>query len=140
MKLRKRLDPLSPTQRSERMGRVHGRHTKPELQVRRLVWRLGFRYRLHSAKLPGRPDLVFRARKKVLFVHGCFWHQHKNCRQYQMPKSHLDYWLPKLEGNAARDARNQKALREKGWDYLILWECELKNTDRLVTRITRFLG
>jgi DNA mismatch endonuclease (patch repair protein) len=132
-------DPLSPEQRSERMKRVRGKNTKPELYIRRLVWSLGYRYRLHSKKLPGRPDLVFRGRKKVIFIHGCFWHQHENCRQYRMPRSRLDFWLPKLEGNKKRDVLNQQLLREMGWEYLIIWECQLKDEEEIATRIITFL-
>lgn len=133
-------DPLSPEQRSERMSRVRGKDTKPELKIRKLVWSLGYRYRLHSKKLPGRPDLVFPSRKKVIFIHGCFWHQHgDNCRQYRMPRSRLDFWLPKLESNKKRDVLNQQLLSEQGWDYLIIWECWLKDTEEVATRITNFL-
>lgn len=136
----KSYDPLSPEQRSERMSRVHGKDTKPELLIRRLVWSLGYRYRLHSKKLPGRPDLVFPGQKKVIFIHGCFWHQHgPNCRQYRMPRSKLDFWLPKLEGNKKRDALNQALLREMGWDVLIIWECQLKDKQQVVSRILNFL-
>jgi DNA mismatch endonuclease (patch repair protein) len=133
-----RLDPLSPAERSERMSRVRGKNTKPELLVRRLVWSLGYRYRLQG-KLPGKPDLVFASKKKAIFIHGCFWHQHKNCRQYRMPRTRLDFWIPKLKGNRQRDKRNQQALRKVGWSYLIVWECELKNHHVLTQRILNFL-
>lgn len=133
-----RIDPLSPEQRSERMSRVRSKNTKPELLVRRIVWSLGYRYRLQG-KLPGRPDLVFAGRKKAIFIHGCFWHQHKNCRQYRMPHSRLDFWLPKLKGNVKRDEQNQQALHKIGWSYLIVWECELKDQQTLVKRIIDFL-
>jgi DNA mismatch endonuclease (patch repair protein) len=135
-----RLDPLSPQERSERMSRVRSRDTTPELIVRRVTWHLGFRYRLHSRKLPGQPDLVFAGRRKVIFVHGCFWHQHKDCRQYKMPQSRLEFWLPKLEGNVKRDLANQKALRTSGWDYLVVWECQLNDEQKLSRRILRFLS
>ena len=133
-------DPLSPEQRSERMSRVRNKDTKPELKIRRLVWSLGYRYRLHSKKLPGHPDLVFPARKKVIFIHGCFWHQHgENCRQYRMPKTRLEFWLPKLEGNKRRDAENQRLLREMGWDHMIVWECQIKAIGEVAQRIANFL-
>ena len=135
-----RLDPLSPQERSERMSRVRSRDTTPELIVRRVTWQLGFRYRLHSRKLPGQPDLVFARRRKVIFVHGCFWHQHKHCRHYKMPQSRLEFWLPKLEGNVKRDLANQKALRTCGWDYLVVWECQLNDEQKLRQRILRFLS
>jgi len=136
----KSYDPLTPELRSQRMGRVRNKNTKPELVIRRLVWSLGYRYRLHSRKLPGNPDVVFANRRKAIFIHGCFWHQHGGeCRQYRMPKSRLAFWLPKLEGNKERDIRNQQLLREMGWRFLIIWECELKHLDELAKAITEFL-
>lgn len=121
------------------MSRVHNKDTKPELLVRRIVWSLGFRYRLQG-KLPGRPDLVFARKRKAIFVHGCFWHQHKRCRQYRMPGSRLEFWLPKLKGNIERDSANQRALRKRGWDYLIIWECQLKDKEGVTDRILDFLN
>jgi DNA mismatch endonuclease (patch repair protein) len=120
------------------MSLVRSKHTKPELFVRRLVHRLGYRYRLHQADLPGRPDLVFRSRKKVVFVHGCFWHGHK-CRLGRMPKSRLDYWSPKIAGNHQRDIRTLRRLRRMEWRVLVLWECELHNDDALTDKILTFL-
>ena len=131
------MDTLSPAERSERMSRIRSKNTKPEIAVRRLAHRLGFRYRVHSADLPGHPDLVFSSRKKVVFVHGCMWHQHPSCGR--VPKSRLSFWRPKLEGNRKRDLRNQRALRRKGWRYLVVWECQIKNLDALTTRLTSFL-
>lgn len=133
------LDPLSPAERSERMSRIKQANTKPELAVRRMVHRLGYRYGLHSRSLPGKPDLVFRPRKKVIFVHGCFWHQHKSCRQYRMPRSKHKFWLPKLEGNKHRDLTNQRKLTQLGWRFLIVWECQISKRNALERRITRFL-
>lgn len=135
-----RYDQLTPEQRSERMGHVRSKDTGIELQVRRLVHSLGFRYRLHRRDLPGHPDLVFPGRKKVIFVHGCFWHGHEKCRQYRMPKSRLDFWIPKLEGNKVRDERNQQMLRDMGWQVLVVWECELRDHDALAARVKAFLG
>lgn len=134
-----RLDTLSPEQRSERMSRVRAKDTKPELLVRHLAWALGYRYRLHGSNLPGRPDLVFSGRKKVIFVHGCFWHQHRKCKQYRMPRSRLDFWLPKLESNMMRDRVNKTRLTKAGWGVLTLWECELKDSDLVSHRIKGFL-
>lgn len=133
------FDSLSPEQRSERMRRIRAKDTKPEIIVRRLAWSLGYRYRLHCRKLPGCPDLVFTARKKVIFIHGCFWHQHKGCNQYRMPRSRLEFWLPKLESNKERDRANSVKLKKKGWSVLILWECELKKRARVTRRITSFM-
>ena len=135
------LDTLTAQQRSERMSRVRSKDTKPEMRVRRLVHGLGYRYRLHVKGLPGRPDLVFRSRRKVVFVHGCFWHRHEGCPQNRIPKSpeRRAFWRDKLDGNARRDRLNQAALRETGWRVLVVWECETKNLDRLANRIRAFL-
>ncbi len=135
-------DTLSPTERSQRMSRVRGRHTGPEMLVRRLVHAMGYRYRLHSSDLPGRPDLVFPGRKKVIFVHGCYWHRHDDpaCKLARLPKSRLEFWLPKLEENAERDRRNQLLLVQKDWDILTLWECQLSNRAFLESRIRAFLA
>jgi len=135
-----RLDPLSPKARSEQMRRVRSKDTGPELVVRRLVHSMGYRYRLHSKTLPGHPDLVFAGRRKVIFVHGCFWHRHEGCPRCRMPKSRVDFWKPKLEGNQKRDQANQLRLRELGWDHLVVWECELKDASSLASRIKQFLG
>jgi DNA mismatch endonuclease, patch repair protein len=135
------VDSLTPAERSERMGRIRGRDSTPELRVRRLVFSLGYRYRLHVSRLPGRPDLVFPGRRKVIFVHGCFWHRHRHsqCPLSRLPKSRLDFWLPKLEGNSRRDRRNIAALRHAGWGVLVVWECELRAADSVSRRIQRFL-
>lgn len=133
-----RYDPLTPAERSERMSRIRNTDTKPEMIVRRLIHGMGYRYRLHSQDLPGHPDLAFRPKKKVIFVHGCFWHQH-GCRQYRQPRSKRLFWLPKLEGNKERDKTNQKKLTLMGWKFLVIWECELQNADRLKKHITEFL-
>lgn len=134
-------DTLSKAERSERMSRIGGKDTKPEMVVRRLVHALGHRYRLHRADLPGRPDLVFPGRRKVIFVHGCFWHRHpdSSCKLARLPKSRHEFWIPKLEANAARDIRNEKALQELGWDCLVIWECETKDRALLERKIEAFL-
>lgn len=135
------MDTLTPEERSERMSRVRGKNMRPELIVRKLVFALGYRYRLHARDLPGCPDVVFRPRRKVIFVHGCFWHRHPDpkCALARLPKSRLDFWLPKLEGNRERDEKNNKALRREGWKVLTIWECQMKDTGRLEARIRRFL-
>jgi DNA mismatch endonuclease, patch repair protein len=133
------VDTLTPEQRSERMGRVRNKDTRPELRLRRLVFSLGYRYRLHYSRLPGRPDLVFPGKRKVIFVHGCFWHRHEGCPLCRLPKSRLDFWKPKLEGNKQRDVKNQEKLREMGWGFLVVWECELRDTEALKTRVKNFL-
>jgi len=134
------MDTLTQEQRSERMRRVRSKDTKPELEVRRLVHSLGYRYRLHSGDLPGHPDLVFGTRRKVIFVHGCFWHRHEGCPRCRMPKSRVRFWKPKLNANRKRDIANQDKLAEMGWDFMIVWECELGNTDVLASAIHAFLG
>src|SRR5882724_12236309 len=112
------MDTLTQAQRSKRMSRVRYKDTKPELAMRRLLWALGFRYRLHGRDLPGKPDIVFPALKKVIFIHGCFWHRHPRCGR--MPKSRLEFWEPKLRENRSRDLRNQRALKKLGWKYLVV--------------------
>ena len=108
------------------MRRITKTDTKPEFAVRRAAHRLGYRFRLHRRDLPGTPDLVFPRLRKVILVHGCFWHQHVGCRLARQPKSRPDYWLPKLERNRKRDAETQAALRELGWDVLVVWECQVR--------------
>lgn len=136
------MDTLTRAERSERMARVRGKNTTPELVVRRAVHGLGFRYRLHGRGLPGKPDLVFRKARKLIFVHGCFWHRHAaaSCRLARLPKSRLGFWKPKLQANHLRDVRNVATLRGDGWRVLIVWECQLSNKARLRRRLKTFLG
>lgn len=131
-------DTLSPDQRSERMGRIRAKGSKPEMKVRRLVHAMGYRYRLHRSDLPGKPDLVFSGRRKVIFVHGCFWHRH-DCHLGRLPKSRLDFWLPKLEANSRRDEEVGARLSALGWRYLVVWECEVGHDLDLGERIKNFL-
>ncbi|HDV8353539.1 TPA: DNA mismatch endonuclease Vsr [Burkholderia vietnamiensis] len=133
------MDSLTPAERSERMSRIKGGNTKPELIVRSLIHRMGYRYRLHGKGLPGRPDLVFATRRKVIFVHGCFWHRHEGCRLARLPKSRLDFWRPKLEANAERDKGVERRLTELGWKVLTIWECEVKDEAVLAVRVRAFL-
>ncbi len=135
-------DTLTKKERSHRMSLVRGKDTKPEMKVRRLVHGMGYRYRLHRRDLPGTPDLVFPSRKKVLYVHGCYWHRHLDpaCKLARLPKSRLEFWLPKLEANAARDRLNQEKLQTMGWRFLVVWECELKDEASLSSRIRSFLN
>ena len=122
------------------MRAVKGQDTGPEMRVRRLVHRMGYRYRLHRKDLPGKPDLVFPGRRKVIFVHGCFWHGHDCKRGARAPKTNAAYWKTKIGRNAQRDAEHRAALRALGWDALVIWECELKqDDDRLAARIKQFL-
>jgi DNA mismatch endonuclease (patch repair protein) len=133
------MDTLDEGQRSVRMALIRSKNTKPELLVRRLVHGLGYRYRLHRRALPGTPDLVFPGRSKVIFVHGCFWHRHPGCALVRLPKSRPEFWVPKLEGSAERDARDVRALRRLGWSVMTIWECQLRDMARLENRIRRFL-
>ena len=133
------VDNLSSAERSEIMSRVRSKNSRPEISVRRLIFALGYRYRLHAKDLPGRPDIVFRKRRKVVFVHGCFWHRHSLCALARLPKSRLDFWLPKLEGNKKRDEENKRALLRRGWKVLTIWECQLEGTTRMAARIRKFL-
>jgi len=121
------------------MRLVRSTDTKPELLVRRITHGMGFRYRLHARDLPGVPDLVFRSKKKAIFVHGCFWHGH-NCRLARTPKSHVTYWVHKIARNSERDALNQQKLSHLNWDCLVLWECELKDETALAQTIRSFLN
>jgi DNA mismatch endonuclease (patch repair protein) len=122
------------------MARVRARDTKPELLVRRLAHGMGYRFRLHRRDLPGCPDLVFPGRRKVIFVHGCFWHRHgEDCPLTRWPKSKMEFWRPKLEANRTRDVRNQRELSALGWRYLVIWECELRDRECLAMRIKEFL-
>jgi DNA mismatch endonuclease (patch repair protein) len=123
--------------RSAQMARIKARDTKPEMIVRRALHAGGLRFRLHYRYLPGKPDIVLPSRRIAIFVHGCFWHRHPqpDCKLARLPKSRLDFWLPKLEGNRERDARNEIALREAGWDVRVIWECELGQS----TKLTEFV-
>lgn len=129
-----------PEDRSRTMRAVKGRDTAPEMVVRRLAHSMGYRYRLYRGDLPGKPDLVFPTRRKVIFVHGCFWHQHDCPRGARSPRSNRDYWIPKLQRNRRRDATHQTRLHDSGWDVLVIWECEIKNRNLLGERIKTFLG
>jgi DNA mismatch endonuclease (patch repair protein) len=113
---------------------------KPELLVRRFVHRLGYRYRLHRKDLPGKPDLAFIGRKKAIFVHGCFWHQHAECREGRLPGTNLSYWGPKLKRNTERDLQSLKEFADRGWKTLVVWECEIVDEDALRARLLSFLA
>jgi DNA mismatch endonuclease, patch repair protein len=133
-------DKLSPERRSANMRRIKSKNMKPEKQVRSLAHRLGFRFRLHRKELPGKPDLVFPSRRKVIFVHGCFWHQHKGCRHGRIPSSNLSYWMPKLARNVERDAQHLASLEENGWHTLVIWECEAADAKAVTARLAAFLS
>lgn len=134
-------DTVTPERRSQIMANIRSKGMKPELIVRRLTHSMGYRYRPHRKDLPGKPDLVFPAGRKVIFVHGCFWHQHADpaCKIARRPKSNLDYWLPKLQRNVERDAEHRDRLSALGWQVLVIWECEVKIAAGLPERIEEFL-
>ncbi|MDP2121277.1 MAG: very short patch repair endonuclease [Hoeflea sp.] len=132
------MDRLTTKHRSWLMSRVRGKNTRPELVVRRLLHRLGYRFRLHRKDLPGKPDLVFPSRCKVLFVHGCFWHGH-TCKYGKLPSSNIEFWREKIERNKARDAETLDALRSLGWETFVIWQCEIKDIDRTERALVEFL-
>ena len=131
-------DIYSPRKRSEIMGRVRATGTKPELVVRQLVHGIGYRFRLYNDRLPGRPDLVFPRHRKVIFVHGCFWHRHERCSKATIPLTNSDFWERKLTRNSERDRENVDTLQSDGWKVFIIWECETKHRYQLSARICRF--
>ncbi len=120
------------------MRSVKNKNTSPEILVRKKIYRLGYRYRIHYKKLPGSPDVVFVGRKKVIFVHGCFWHWH-GCKRSRMPETNSEYWETKIKRNQERDAKNYQDLINMGWNVLIIWECEIKNKIELSERLVNFI-
>lgn len=133
-------DTLTPEARSRLMARIRGKNTRPELAVRSLAHRLGYRFRLHRRDLPGTPDLVFPGRRKVVFVHGCFWHRHSGCKRAAMPTDRQTYWQAKFDGNVERDIRKEIQLMAAGWEVLVIWECEIRNVEDVAPRLREFLG
>ncbi|WP_236886441.1 very short patch repair endonuclease [Dyella thiooxydans] len=122
------------------MSRIRGKHTRPEMQIRKLLWHAGFRYRLHGPKLPGRPDVVLPRWRAVILVHGCFWHYHEGCVLFRLPATRTEFWLNKLSGNRERDRRSIRELQERGWRVAIVWECALKVDEaRVEQSLTRWL-
>ena len=132
-------DTLSRAERSNVMSRVRNRGTAPERALRRLLTDMGYRYRLQYERVPGRPDIAFPGRRKVIWVHGCFWHRHPDCPKAALPKSRRDFWVPKLERNRSRDLAVQAEARRLGWHTFVVWECELRGPDRLIDRLKQFL-
>ena len=129
------MDRLTPEERSLNMSRIRNKNTRPEKIVRSLLHRLGFRFRLHRRDLPGTPDIVLPGRKAVIFVHGCFWHQHKGCKDSGIPKTNTEFWETKLNKNVERDKKNTAALKQLGWKVLEIWECETENLLHLTNRL-----
>ncbi len=140
-------DTISKERRSENMRRIRSKGMKPEMLVRKLSHALGYRHRLHRKELSGKPDLVYPGRRKAIFVHGCFWHQHQDpgCKIARKPKSNLGYWEPKLERNVRRDVKNEEELRAAGWEVMTVWECQAREaqklgSEKLAVRLRQFLG
>ncbi len=134
------MDVFEPEKRSEIMRRVKSTDTKPEIVVRKILHAMGFRFRLHRKDLPGSPDIVLPRYRKIVLVHGCFWHGHNCPAGRKIPKSNVEYWLQKLERNRLRDTKNLARLNESGWDVLVLWECEIRSPEMTRDRLEEFLG
>lgn len=134
------MDSISAVRRSANMSRIRSKDTEPEMLIRRMLHALGYRYSLHRRDLPGVPDVVFPGRGRVIFVQGCFWHQHKKCVDGKMPSSRIEYWKPKLLRNVERDRQNISKLRHAGWKVMSLWECEVANHESVRERLIHFLG
>ena len=132
------MDKVTREKRSEIMSRIRSKNTKPEILVRKIVFKNGYRYRLHKQDLPGKPDIVFISLRKVIFVNGCFWHGHQ-CRNNLVPKSNKHFWLKKIENNKIRDKQNHRRLNYLGWSYCVIWECEIKNAEKLEMKILKYL-
>ncbi len=133
------VDTVTREKRSWMMSRVRSKNTKPEMVVRSLLHRLGYRFRLHAQDLPGKPDIVMRPRRKAIFVHGCFWHQHQGCGKSALPASRVSFWSEKLQSNVNRDQRNIQKLNELGWDVMVVWECQTRDISNLLCRLTKFI-
>jgi DNA mismatch endonuclease, patch repair protein len=136
----KHLAGTVPLARSALMSRIGPKNSRPELVVRKITHRLGYRFRLHRRDLPGTPDIVFPASRRVIFVHGCFWHRHPHCPRTTTPKTRAEFWADKFEKNVERDARNIRQLRRDDWDVLIIWECDTFNITKIETLLVKFLG
>lgn len=133
-------DTLSPADRSILMARIKGRDTKPEREIRSIVETLGYKVELCAGHLPGKPDIVLRKLGKIIFVHGCFWHQHEGCRRARRPRTRAEFWDTKLDGNIARDRQVLRRLRRLGWSCAVIWECETKDNQKLQNRLTNFIS
>lgn len=132
-------DIFAPSKRRAIMSRIQGKDTEPELFVRKLLHGLGYRFRLHRSDLPGKPDIVLPRLRKLIFVHGCFWHAHRGCRRASIPTTNVRFWATKLKKNSERDHRITSELTKRGWRVLVVWQCELRRPERLRARLTRFL-
>ncbi|MGA4071394.1 very short patch repair endonuclease [Ralstonia nicotianae] len=126
-----------PLTRSENMSRIRGKDTKPEMIVRRVLWAAGLRYRLHDKRLPGKPDLAFPGRRMAVFVHGCFWHCHEGCKDFRIPKTRTSWWVEKLSRNKTRDTRVAAELKNRGWQVIVIWECEVHDPQKLASLVAQ---
>lgn len=135
------MDKISKAKRRANMKKIKSKNTKPEIFVRKILYSLGYRYRIHSKELPGKPDIVFIGKKKVIFVHGCFWHQHDdpNCNKTHIPKTRIEYWEEKLKKNVDRDKKHLELLEKIGWACLVVWECQLADQNSLIKKLKNFL-
>lgn len=133
------MDRLSPQRRSWLMSRVRSKNTTPEMRIRSALHSMGYRYRVHLKHLPGKPDVVFTKRRKVIFIHGCFWHGHEGCRYAKLPKTRIEFWSEKVSKNRTRDRLSIEALTEAGWSVLVVWQCELKDFSNLIEKLCDFI-
>lgn len=133
------MDNLTKEQRKLCMSRIRSKDTQPEKVVRKILTRLGFRYRLHNSKLPGKPDIIISKIKTIFFINGCFWHQHKGCKKQAMPKANIKYWKNKLERNVDKQKEDIRKLKSDGWKVYIIWECQTKNEENLTKKIQKIL-
>ena len=133
------MDTLTPSQRHKNMSAIHSTATKPEIRVRKWLWQRGFRYRLNVKSVPGKPDVVLRKYRTAVFVNGCFWHGHENCKKFRVPKTRTEFWSEKISRNRRRDAKNQEILTANGWQVIVIWECELDSDFEKTMRKTEHL-
>lgn len=133
------MDKLTPERRSWLMSRIKSKNTKPEIKVRKIIYAMGYRYRLHVKQLPGSPDIVFVGRKKIIFINGCYWHGHVGCRYAKLPQSNIEFWVNKINKNKARDFENVAELESLGWKVTTIWQCEIRAPDLLFQKIKSFL-
>ena len=131
---------VDKSKRSYNMSQIRGKDTKPELIVRKILFKNGYRYRLHSNKVIGKPDIIFEKRKKIIFVHGCFWHRHANCKYSTLPKTNKSFWNRKFDDNVRRDKYVREQLLEMGYELMVIWECQTKNISDLESRLFDFVG
>jgi len=134
------MDHLTPEMRSWNMGRIKGKDTKPEVLVRSMLHRAGYRFRKNVSTLPGKPDIVLPKYKTVIFVNGCYWHRHKGCKDTTTPKSNIEFWQKKFERNVANDQKHTRQLRQLGWHVITVWECQLKKPDKVLHRLENLLA